>query len=132
MGEVIYLLDTYTVIDYFSELFPEPGMAFMDKVVDHSIHLSIISKIEMLGYQMTEGEESFTFMSDFVKESYLYGLSNSVVEKCISIRKKHKIKLPDAIIAATALAHDLTLITRNTTDFEKIAALEVLNPHELK
>jgi predicted nucleic acid-binding protein len=39
-----------------------------------------------------------------------------------------KTKLPDAIIAATALVNDLTIITRNIKDFDKIEGLEVLNP----
>ena len=35
-------------------------------------------------------------------------------------------------IAATALAHGLTLVTRNTRDFERIAGLRLVNPWELK
>jgi predicted nucleic acid-binding protein len=41
----------------------------------------------------------------------------------------HNIKLPDAIIAATALVYELTIITRNTKDFEKIEGLNVINPY---
>lgn len=48
----------------------------------------------------------------------------------IEIRKKYKIKLPDAIIAGTALTYSLTLVTRNTKDFDKIEGLSVINPHE--
>lgn len=40
-------------------------------------------------------------------------LTNNVADICIDLRKKYKIKLPDAIIAATALSMDLILITRN-------------------
>ena len=40
----------------------------------------------------------------------------------------HTIKLPDAIIAATALVYDLTLISRNVSDFKNIEGLKVLNP----
>jgi len=38
----------------------------------------------------------------------------------------------DSMIAATALAHGLTLVTRNTRDFERIAGLRLVNPWELK
>ena len=38
--------------------------------------------------------------------------------------------LGDALVAGTALAHNLTLVTRNTTDFAWIAGLTLLNPFE--
>jgi len=42
--------------------------------------------------------------------------------------KQNKIKLPDAIIAATALIEGFILVTRNTDDFKKFPTLELLNP----
>jgi hypothetical protein len=58
-------------------------------------------------------------------------LTNNVVEASIDIRKKHKTKLPDAIIAATALVYDLVVISRNTSDFKNIERLQVIDPHSL-
>lgn len=49
----------------------------------------------------------------------------------IVIRKHFRVKLPDAIIAATALVHDLSLITRNYNDFKKIQSIEILNPFDI-
>ncbi|HAB54415.1 MAG TPA: hypothetical protein DCE80_19915 [Ignavibacteriales bacterium] len=60
-----------------------------------------------------------------------FGLSEDVVSKAIELRKNYKLKLADAIIAATALAHTLTLVTRNTNDFKKIKKLNLLNPFEI-
>jgi predicted nucleic acid-binding protein len=51
-----------------------------------------------------------------------------VIAKTIELRKKYRIKLPDAIIAATAIVHELTLITRNTPDFKSINGLKLLSP----
>jgi len=51
--------------------------------------------------------------------------------KAVDIRKTFKTKLPDAIIAATAIVNNLSLITRNTKDFEKIQELEVVDPYTL-
>lgn len=42
----------------------------------------------------------------------------------------YKIKLPDAIIAATALANNKILVTRNVDDFMKVKSLEIFNPFE--
>ncbi len=53
-------------------------------------------------------------------------------EYLIEIRRKYKIKLPDAIVAATSLCNHLTLTTRNTKDFERIEELEVINLHEVR
>ncbi len=47
-------------------------------------------------------------------------------------RQYHKMKTPDAINAATALIHGLTLISRNVSDFKQISQLQVFNPFELK
>ena len=41
-----------------------------------------------------------------------------------------RIKIPDAIIAATALHHQLVLATRNTDDFKEIEGLAYINPFE--
>ena len=58
-------------------------------------------------------------------------LDRVVSDKTIEIRKNHKIKLPDAIIAATALVHNFNLATRNIKDFKKIDGLELVNPFEM-
>ena len=54
-------------------------------------------------------------------------LTNNIVEANIEIRKKHKTKLPDAIIAATALVYGLALISRNTSDFKNMDGLNVID-----
>ena len=52
-------------------------------------------------------------------------------KQVFKIRKKYKTKLPDAIIAATALVYNLVLISRNIPDFKNINGLKVINPHNL-
>lgn len=64
----------------------------------------------------------------FINESNVVALSDAIVETTIFIRKQIKIKLPDAIIAATALVNNFTLLTRNTDDFINIKGLNVINP----
>jgi predicted nucleic acid-binding protein len=54
-----------------------------------------------------------------------------VVEACIEIRKKYKTKLPDTIIAATAIVYDLNLISHNVPDFKNIDGLMVIDPHRI-
>ena len=54
-----------------------------------------------------------------------------LIDKTILIRKNHKIKLSDAIIAATCLVHGLEVLTLNTKDFENIVGLKVSQPDTL-
>lgn len=63
--------------------------------------------------------------------------TNILIDTCIALRKTHHIKLPDAIIAATALVHDLTLISRNISDFKRVGEnsnfiFMKTNPHYMK
>lgn len=70
-------------------------------------------------------------MQSFVQSVEVLPLDEPVIQQTILLRQQHRIKLPDAIIAATALAHDLPLLTRNTSDFRAVPELQVLNPHEV-
>ncbi|MFC2331374.1 MAG: type II toxin-antitoxin system VapC family toxin [Treponema sp.] len=72
--------------------------------------MSIISTMELLsfsGMTETEGQSIRAFIND-CKE---IALSNEIKEKTIEIRKKYRTKLPDAIIAASAIVNNLPLIT---------------------
>jgi predicted nucleic acid-binding protein len=66
-----------------------------------------------------------------MNDSIVLDLTESIVDTSIVIRKIYKTKLPDAIIAATALVYDLTLITRNVKDFQNIEGLRILDAHSL-
>ena len=69
-------------------------------------------------------------MQSFVRSVSLLPLDELVTRQTIRLRQQPRLKLPDAIIAATALAHGLVLLTRNLTDFQATIGLAVLNLHE--
>jgi predicted nucleic acid-binding protein len=124
-----YITDSNVVIDYLAGRFPEEGMNFMNQVINKIPILSVITKIEVLGYNTSA--EASQILSQFINDSVIVGLSDDVVNKTIEIRKKHKIKTPDAIIAASCLVSGYGLITRNTKDFVLISDLQVINPYDL-
>jgi predicted nucleic acid-binding protein len=68
---------------------------------------------------------------DFMDRCALIRLTDSIAERTIDLRQNVKIKLPDALIASTALEYDLTLITRNTADFGRVPGLAIINPYEV-
>lgn len=83
----------------------------------------------MLGFNTTDHQ--YQILTDFMNDAIVFELTGEVADICISLRKKYKSKLPDAIIAATALAARATLITRNTSDFINIKGLNVIDPYSL-
>jgi len=63
----------------------------------------------------------------FLKENFIsVPFDRELVNIAASIRKKTKIKMPDAIIAATALHTGTSLLTRNVKDFKKVKGLNLL------
>jgi predicted nucleic acid-binding protein len=66
--------------------------------------------------------------NNFINDALVIELEQAIKLKTADIRKAHRIKLPDAIIAATAFIYDLTLLTRNITDFGGIDGLRIINP----
>lgn len=119
-----YLLDTNTVIDYMGDKLPENAKKELAKIIDDEINISVINKIELLGFINVDQD-----LIDFVNFSNIYQLDEDITELTIEVRKKYRIKLPDAIVAATALHHGFTLVTNNTTDFDKIKDIKLLNPY---
>jgi predicted nucleic acid-binding protein len=121
-----YLIDSNVVIGYLDNKLPESGMKFMHAIVDETPNISVVTKIEVLRFNTSD--VVYKTLQDFVSESIVFEINDQVVDKTIAICKGHRIKLPDAIIAATAIVGDLMLITRNTSDFKNITELELLDP----
>ncbi|CAN5778088.1 hypothetical protein BH24BAC1_BH24BAC1_01530 [soil metagenome] len=69
-------------------------------------------------------------LAEFVGQLQVIPLTEQIADQTIQIKKKIKIKLPDAIIAATALVYSLTLVTRNIGDFKNIEGLSLLDSWE--
>ncbi|MBK9018321.1 MAG: type II toxin-antitoxin system VapC family toxin [Saprospiraceae bacterium] len=123
-----HLIDSNAVIEFLGGMFPPAGSQWLEALVDNNHHrLSIINRIELLGFNGNPSE--MKVLSDFIGSSDVLLLTENVVLKTIELRKQTKIKLPDAIIAATALVHKLTLVSRNTGDFKNVPSLTVVNPH---
>ena len=126
MGER-YLLDTNTVIYYSDANLPIPALDFLDSILTIEGNISVISKIELLGWAYPNPGD-YLKMQQFADKADVYMLTDEIINQTILLRKNFKIKLPDAIIAATALVHDFTLISRNAGDFKKLPTLKFINP----
>jgi len=122
-----YLIDTCSVIKYLNDKIPKAGLLFMDKILEVNSIISFISEIELQVWQAANTEDIDVYM-DFIANSSVLKVDDAIIKQTIKIRKKYKLKIPDAIIAATAMTNDLTLISDNDKDFTKIYGLQYLNP----
>ncbi|MBS1486841.1 MAG: type II toxin-antitoxin system VapC family toxin [Bacteroidetes bacterium] len=125
-----FLIDSNSVIDYLGNKLPSKGVVFMNGVIDAVPNISVITKIEVLGF--SANKKHTQLLEDFIADSNIILLTDPIINKCIELRKTYKkIKLPDAIIAATALVNQWKLISRNVEDFKALSELEIVNPHSL-
>jgi hypothetical protein len=93
---------------------------FMASIEENNI--SFVTKIELSSWKAEQMIENA--VADFIKSAYIFSISDEIITKTIEIRRKTKIKLPDAIIAATAIVNKLTLLSCNDADFLKIPKLK--------
>jgi len=124
-----YIIDSNVIVNYTSEKYSKKAMSFLADVIDEIPNISVITKIEVLSWRSAIMQEEEN-MRLFVNSLNLIRLSDIIVEKCIEIRRNHKIKTPDAIIAATAIVNDFTILTSDS-DFNPIPNLKIINPFNL-
>ncbi|MDO8951361.1 MAG: type II toxin-antitoxin system VapC family toxin [Draconibacterium sp.] len=117
-----YLIDTNVAIYYFGLALSKDSEKFMDQVLSERYFISVINRIELLGFKQLNGKESDALTS-FVSKSNIFDLEEDIILETIQIRKTYNIKLPDAIIAATCLVNNCSLVTNNIKDFDKINGL---------
>ena len=137
---MIYLLDTNLVSEVIK---PIPNVSVMEWLgyVDTE-HLAI--SVLTLG-EIRKGIEKTTnptrkaglirwLEQDLVEwfDDRIIPINTDVVDKWGYISAQTKFTLPaiDSLLAATALVHNMKLVTRNVKDFERVPGLEILNPWE--
>jgi predicted nucleic acid-binding protein len=119
-----FLIDTNVFINIMSGGYPDSVVKELDTLISSHFFISVINKIEMLGFQNISLIEEKTYSKIISRAKIIY-LHDGVVEETILIRKTVNIKLPDAIIAASCLSVNAVLLTSNTTDLKKISNLKV-------
>jgi predicted nucleic acid-binding protein len=121
------VIDTNILIYYLNEQLPESVKTQVDNAILSGCTISIITRIEVLGWQ-GHTEQSLIAARALLSLFEEISLNPVIADCCIELRKTYRIKLPDAIIAATALVQEKTLMSRNEDDFIKISRLCLFNP----
>lgn len=122
-----YLIDTNIIIYFLDGKIPDNHLRRVLSIFENSFNISTISKIEILGWNKITNKEIVKIKS-FLKSAKVFYIDEKIETKAIEIKQKHKIAIPDALIGATAILNNFTLVTRNETDFRKIGTIEIYNP----
>ena len=115
MNSERFVIDTNIFIlrvnDRLAELLPRGEIA-----------CSVITEIELLSFPaLTSAEE--TLLRATLARVAVYGIDQDIKEEAIRLRRQSRLKLPDAIIAATALCHQAVLVT-NDTELQNVPGLK--------
>ncbi len=96
-------------------------------IARHAPAVSVVSYVEVLGYHRLT-EQDRRYFEDFFVAAPIVRISTDILEQATRLRQRRAIGLGDALIGATALVHDLELLTANTEDFQWISDLRLSNP----
>lgn len=124
------LLDTNFIIGYLLE--KEPLVDFLKIHASSELFASVVTKLEILSYHALSDEDEAEFES-FLSNVSIVPLDNDVQTATVMFRRATRKKLPDSIVAASAIAVDATLVT---CDRELAASafpgLKTVNPKDLQ
>jgi predicted nucleic acid-binding protein len=110
-GSLSLLLDSVILIDHFNGL-PE-ATRYLARVAGEAA-LSVITRAEVLaGFEAEPAETAGSLLDRFPT----LGIDLPVADLAARLRREHRWKMPDALQAALAHYHGLSLVTRNTRDF---------------
>lgn len=114
-----YLLDTNIILYFLGGRLESP-------LPEGEYFVSAITEIELLSYPFLDNEAARQ-IEDFLRELSIIDLREDVKAKAIVLRRQGGLKLPDAIIAATAQVLGAAVLT-NDKKFHRVSGLTC---HEL-
>jgi predicted nucleic acid-binding protein len=123
-----YVFDSNILIYQLSDTLSAQGAELLRTGLLHGGAYSVISRIEIMGYP--QSPEELAKADQLLRGLREIPLNDTVTALAINIRQHRKVKIPDAIVAATAIHLVLPLVSRNIRDFSNIEGLSVINPFE--
>ena len=98
--------------------------AVVEMLSDHDLTISFITELEVLAYPSISVQEQM-LIKDFLALCSIVDMNAKIKRLIIELRKKYRLKLPDAIIAATAIYANLPLVTADK-QFGKVTELNII------
>lgn len=113
------------VIDTNIALYLFNGDGTVASLLDgRNVYISFITEIELLGFPGITNEQK-AISKEFIEDSVVIDLNDAIKRMTIDLRVKYNLKIPDAIIAASALYLNLPLISADKV-FEKVSELQFI------
>jgi predicted nucleic acid-binding protein len=121
------VLDTNVLIYFLDDRTDQDIATKVESAIRAGAHCSLITRMEVLGWRehTDESRRSAQALLDRMNE---IAITSLIADRVIQLRSQLSIKIPDAIIAASALALGLPLMTRNTEDFRRVPGLQLIDP----
>lgn len=117
MNGIDFVADTNAIIYLLA------GNPCMKSFIDKSLGVSVITEMELLSFpRITEQEQ--LVIKELLLNCMISYLDNDIKNQAIYLRRFYKIKLPDAIVAATAISYNVPLLTADR-EFNKIKGLNL-------
>jgi predicted nucleic acid-binding protein len=115
------------IIYYLNDEIPADHESALLEIFQNSFNISTITHIEVLGWHLLDGDKR-TEAEEFLENANTIFVDDAIQKKTIELKKRKRMKTPDAIIGATAIVYNLTLVTRNESDFKHIQEIQIYNP----
>jgi toxin FitB len=110
------LVDSDIVIDHIRGARPLP---------DFPLAYSVITRCELFA-----GRDNTEYLRELLAPMHEIPVDSSIAERGGALKRTARLPTPDALIAATALEHELALMTRNRRHFERVPGLALRNPQD--
>jgi len=110
MSGIEYLLDTNLVLGLLKATPEVVEIVVSRELLASSCAYSAVTRMELLGYPNITNDEERLITDRLSKFTYL-AITTEIEDLAIALRRTRKVKLPDALVAGTALHHGLELLT---------------------
>lgn len=124
-----YLLDSNILIDYLRGYLP--SIKFLKRVLSEpglTIAISAITELEIYAGKSLDSLVAKKKVDNLLNSLFILPIDSSILRKAGELLRHQGLDIPDAIISATAILKNYTVVTRNIGDFQKIKNLKVLSP----
>jgi predicted nucleic acid-binding protein len=118
MNGIDFLADTNFLIHL------NQGESIVEPFLDYNFSVSSITEIELLG-AFSLSKTRIKQYQDLLNDCFIIEMDFKIKQKCIGLRKKYKLKIPDAIIAASGIVYNIPILTSDQ-EFQKIKEIDLI------
>jgi predicted nucleic acid-binding protein len=120
----VYTLDTNAIVYYLKG--DTDAVVILRGIFAQSspVYVSAVTELELLAFANLSGDEE-SMIEDLLATMSIIPLDSRIARLAALVRRHYRLKVPDSVIAATAMFTGSTLVTRNTRDFRNVANLSL-------